>query len=33
VGKAFDLMRRHARTRNANIRAVAQAVAHLGLRP
>ena len=33
VDKAFDLMRRHARSHHANLLAVAQAVVHLGLRP
>ncbi len=33
VDRAFELMRRHARSHNANLRAVAQAVVHLGLRP
>lgn len=33
VDRAFDLMRRHARAHSASLRAVAQAVVHLGLRP
>ncbi len=33
VDRAFELMRRHARSHNANLRAVAKAVVHLGLRP
>jgi GAF domain-containing protein len=33
VDKAFDLMRHHARDHNANLRAVAQRVVNLGLRP
>lgn len=33
VDRAFDLMRRYARAHSASLRAVAQAVVHLGLRP
>jgi AmiR/NasT family two-component response regulator len=33
VGEAFELLRRHARTHNARLRAVVGAVVNLGLRP
>jgi AmiR/NasT family two-component response regulator len=33
VNEAFELLRRHARTHNARLRAVADAVVNLGLRP
>ena len=33
VDSAFELLRRHARSHNSDLRSVAQAVVHLGLRP